>query len=174
MRTPIRAAIGSVISVAALSVAITSSASAAGGTSIPPDTPVTSPPSVGHTCVVQHPDCNDIGFGGGGGSVPPAKAQLVEPRPGMANVMPIAYDRATIADDDVTLTIRFWSGVEPCAVLDHVDVQQDPDVVVVTLYQGNDPSAGDVACPDLATLKQVSVDLTEPLAGRDIVDGAAP
>ncbi len=57
----------------------------------------------------------------------------------MANVHPTAFDTATIGDDDRTLTITFWSGVEPCAVLDHVDVAYGADAVTVTLFQGSDP-----------------------------------
>ena len=45
--------------------------------------------------------------------------------------------------------------------------------MTVTLFQGSDPNAGDVACIDIALQKQVTVTLDEPLAGRAIVDGAA-
>ena len=91
----------------------------------------------------------------------------------MDNVRPTAFDTATIGDDDTTLTIVFWSGVEPCSVLDHVDVSYAADTVTVTLFQGSDPNAGDVACIDIAVQKQVTITLDEPLAGRRIVDGAA-
>jgi hypothetical protein len=49
---------------------------------------------------------------------------------------------------------------------------ETPDAVRVTLYQGSDPSAGQVACIDIAVLKQVTVTLDHPLAGRNVVDGA--
>ena len=91
----------------------------------------------------------------------------------MDNVRPTAFDTATIGDDDTALTILFWSGVEPCSVLDHVDVSYGADAVTVTLFQGSDPSAGQVACIDIAVQKQVTIALVEPLAGRAIVDGAA-
>jgi len=54
-----------------------------------------------------------------------------------------------------------------------VAVSYDADAVTVTLFQGSDPNAGDVACIDIALQKQVTVTLDEPLAGRAIVDGAA-
>lgn len=174
MRTSLRAVIALAISVAAILTAVTASASATA--SPPPETPVASSPRVGGgTCVIDHPDCNDIGFGGPSdpGQVPEPKPTIVEPRPGMANVTPTAYDTATIGADDVTLAITFWAGVEPCSVLDHVDVVESSTAVTVTLYQGNDPTAGDAACPEIAMLKQVNVTLDHPLAGRDIVDGAA-
>jgi hypothetical protein len=174
MRTSLRALIALVISVGAILTAVTASASTSSETPRPPDTPVASKPGAGATCVIDHPDCNDAGLGGGDpGQVPEPKPQVVEPRPGMANVMPTAYDTASIGQDDVTLTIDFWGGVEPCSVLDHVDVVESPTAVTVTLSQGNDPTAGDVACPEIAMLKQVNVTLDHPLAGRDIVDGAA-
>jgi len=47
------------------------------------------------------------------------------------------------------------------------------DAVTITLFEGSDPSAGMVACPDIAMLKQVTVQLAQALAGRRIVDGAA-
>jgi len=175
MRTSLRALIALVISVGAILTAVTASASTSSSSAPrPPDAPVASNPGAGATCVVDHPDCNDTGFGGGDpGQVPEPQPQVVEPRPGMANVMPTAYDTATIGQDDITLTIDFWAGVAPCSVLDHVDVVESSTAVTVTLYQGNDPTAGDVACPEIAMLKQVTVTLDHPLAGRDIIDGAA-
>jgi hypothetical protein len=175
MRTSLRAVIALAISVGAILTAVTASAS--NSAPRPPETPVGSGPGVaGGTCLVDHPDCNDIGFGGGPsdpGQVPEPKPQIVEPRPGMANVTPTVFDTATIGADDVTLAITFWGGVEPCSVLDHVDVAESSTAVTVTLSQGNDPTAGDVACPEIAMLKQVNVTLDHPLDGRDIVDGAA-
>ena len=108
-----------------------------------------------------------------GGDPGTGEPQIVEPTPGMDNVGQTAFDTATIGDDDTTLTILFWSGVEPCYVLDHVDVSYGADAVTVTLFQGSDPNAGDVACIDIALQKQVTITLDEPLAGRAIVDGAA-
>ena len=118
-----------------------------------PDTPATSAPIVG-------PSPNQGG------------AQVVQPRPGMSDVIPSSLDSAKISADDVKLTITFWGGVEPCSVLDHVDIDETPRTVTVTLYVGSDPNDGNVACPELAVLKQVTITLDHPLAGRDIVDGA--
>jgi hypothetical protein len=150
----------------------------------------------GGTCAIGVPDCNDMGLGGQPSSCGPetpstdpstpvssdcgtpgdpgtGEPQVVEPTPGMDNVRPTAFDTATIGGDDTSLTIVFWSGVEPCSVLDHVDVSYGADAITVTLFQGNDPSAGQVACPEIAVQKQVTITLDEPLAGRAIVDGAA-
>jgi hypothetical protein len=100
-------------------------------------------------------------------------AQKVEPTPGMSGVSPRVFDKVIVGDDDRTLTIFFWSGVEPCYVLDHVDVDEGPRAITVTLFEGHDVSAGDVACIEIALLKKVVVPLAEPVGDRRIVDGAA-
>jgi hypothetical protein len=100
-------------------------------------------------------------------------AQKVEPTPGMSDLYPHAFDKAVVGDDGRTLTIFFWSGVEPCYVLDHVDVDYGPSAITVTLFEGHDASAGDVACIEIALVKKVVVQLDEPVGDRRIVDGAA-
>jgi hypothetical protein len=100
-------------------------------------------------------------------------AQKVEPMPGMSDLYPHAFDKAVVGDDGTTLTIFFWSGVEPCYVLDHVDVDDGPGAITVTLFEGHDASAGDVACIEIALLKKVIVQLDEPVGDRRVVDGAA-
>jgi hypothetical protein len=216
MRQPIRALLAAALAIAALSIAAATSSSAATLPAASEHTPST--PGVGATCVIQHPDCNDMGFGAGGGepgssgsgdgAAPPTIAPsptcgptphtsgsgpddsvaslpciprslrhpqplIVVPRSGMANVRPIAFTSATVRPDDRTIDVRFWSGVEPCSVLDHVDVAYGTDTVTITLFEGSDPSAGMVACPDIAVSRQVTVPLDQELAGRRIVDGAA-
>ena len=100
-------------------------------------------------------------------------AQKVEPTPGMSGVNPTAFDKVIVGKDGKTLTIFFWSGVEPCYVLDHVDVDASRDAITVTLFQGHDASVDNVACIDIALLKKVVVQLDEPVGDRRIVDGAA-
>ncbi|MGH2680758.1 MAG: hypothetical protein ACRDG8_09820 [Actinomycetota bacterium] len=102
-----------------------------------------------------------------------ADAQLVEPRPGMTDSRPHGFDRAVVNDDGRSLTIFFWSGVEPCYVLDRVEVDAGPGAITVTLFEGHDANAGDIACIDIALLEKVIVTLDEPVGHRRIVDGAA-
>lgn len=102
---------------------------------------------------------------------PIGHAQDVVPTPGMSDVRPTGWIKATVGPDDRTVTLRFWSGVEPCYVLDHVDVAYAADGVTITLFQGSDPSAKDVACIDIAMLKQTTITLDQPLAGRPLLDG---
>jgi hypothetical protein len=106
------------------------------------------------------------------GTPPDVGPQIVEPTPGMADVYPGIFDSANVADDDRTVTIDFVSGVEPCYVLDRVDVAYGGDSVTITLFEGHDPTAGDVACIEIGVFKRVIITLDEPLAGRTIVDGA--
>jgi len=100
-------------------------------------------------------------------------AQKVEPTPGMSGVDLTAFDKVIVGDDDRTLTIFFWSGVEPCYVLDRVDIDAGKDAITVTLFQGHDAGADDVACIEIALLKKVVVQLDEPVGDRRILDGAA-
>ena len=140
---------------AVIAVLVVVAAGAAIAASTGPDTPVSSGPITGD------PPPVDPG------------PMIVEPRPGMADVYARPFDSASVGDDDTTVTIDFVSGVEPCTVLDHVDVRYGTDVVTLTLHEGHDPNAGDVACIEIGVFKQVVVQLDEPLGGRAIVDGAA-
>jgi hypothetical protein len=121
-------------------------------------------------------DCDDtvVSSPGDDGTItdPGNGAQPVEPTPGMAGVRPHTFDHAVVADD-TAVTVFFWSGVEPCYVLDHVDVDHGAKAVTITLYEGHDDADGDVACIEIALLKKVVVQLDEPVGDREIVDGAA-
>jgi hypothetical protein len=98
---------------------------------------------------------------------------VVVPTPGMADVHARPFDHATVGDDGVTVKIDFVSGVEPCSVLDHVDVTYGADTVAITLFEGYDPDAGQVACIDIGVFKRVIVTLDQQLGDRRIVDGGA-
>ena len=101
---------------------------------------------------------------GGGGP------QTVTPRPGMADVHPVAWRRSTA--DGSSVTVRFYSGVEPCNVLDRVEVAETDASVTITLYEGSDPARPGAACIELAVLKAVTVELDRPLGDRRLIDGA--
>ena len=104
---------------------------------------------------------------------PDQSAKLVEPTPGMADVRPHVFDHVVVNDDGSSITVFFWSGVEPCYFLDHVDVDEGSGAVTITLFEGHDTSAGDVACIEIALLKKVVVPLDGPVGDRRIIDGAA-
>lgn len=122
-----------------------------------PEAPIGSTPS----------PCDD-----GAACDPPASRwRRVEPRPGMAGVHPIGFHRAH-PDGERAVLVRFYSGVEPCAVLDHVDVAYGRKAITVTLFEGHEPGSEADVCIEVAEAKEVRVPLDEPLGGRDIRDGA--
>lgn len=90
----------------------------------------------------------------------------------MAQTRARPFDSATAQGDGSTIRVVWWSGVEPCTVLDRVEVRESPETVTVTLYEGHDPDAGRVACIELAVQKATVVRLQRPLGARRIVDGA--
>ena len=97
--------------------------------------------------------------------------QIVQPTPGMADVVARPFDTATVRADGRTVAIDFVSGIEPCSVLDHIGVVYGSTAVTMTLFEGHDPTAGPVACIDIGVFKRVLVALDEPLSDRSIVDG---
>ncbi len=191
MRQPIRALLAAAVAVVAILVAAATSSSAATSSAATVHMPSSAPGSLGTgddtppPAVAPSPGCGseqapDPGPDATAATVPcipgPQRRPqplIVVPRSGMANIRPIAFTSATVRSDDRTVDVRFWSGVEPCSLLDHVEVAYGTDEVTITLFEGSDPSAGMVACPDIAMLKQVTVQLDQPLAARRIVDGAA-
>ena len=191
MRMPLRATVAGELAVVAIVVATTvslagdPSGGGQSGRSVPPFAGSGGTGSGGLTaepiCAEEEPvaaigpdstvssGCLDTPIG----TPPDVGPQIVEPTPGMADVYPRIFDSANVADDDRTVTIDFVSGVEPCYVLDRVDVAYGGDSVTITLFEGHDPTAGDVACIEIGVFKRVIITLDEPLAGRAIVDGAA-
>ena len=102
---------------------------------------------------------------------PGGGAQLVTPRPGMTDLHAVRIDSFDVAPNDRTVTVRFVSGVEPCYVLDHVELEYTDKAVRVGLFEGSDPS-GTGPCPELAVYKKTEVTLDEELAGRRLVDAS--
>ena len=96
----------------------------------------------------------------------------MRPQAGMADLRPVPWEKARRTSSGRSLRVTYWSGVEPCNVLDHVDVHYSASEITVTLYEGHDPAQGDVACIEIALLKATVVRLEEPVDGRKIVDGA--
>ena len=191
MRQPIRALLAATVAVVAILVAAAAASSAATSSAVAVHTPSSAPGSPGTVdadappTVAPSPGCgsehvSDTGPDATVATVPcipgpqlRPQPLIVVPRSGMANIRPIAFTSATVRSDDRTVDVRFWSGIEPCSVLDHVDVAYGTDAVTITLFEGSDPGAGMVACPEIAMLKQVTVQLDQALAGRRIIDGAA-
>jgi hypothetical protein len=102
--------------------------------------------------------------------MPEPTTLLVKPRPGLVDPRPHAWQSVEV-ENERTLLVQFYGGVEECYGLDHVDVQYGTDEITVTLFEGRVPTAE--VCIDIAMLKAVRISLREPVAGRKIVDGAA-
>ncbi|HET7677267.1 MAG TPA: hypothetical protein VFK38_05385 [Candidatus Limnocylindrales bacterium] len=116
-----------------------------GGSSVDPNTPIA---------------------GGGGGSMPSnpgdpglGQPQLVVPKPGQKAVHPVAVTRLEPRIDAGRVIVRatWTSGVEPCNVLDSVDVQRAGSNVTLTVREGT--GQGDAVCIEIAVQKATDVDL---------------
>lgn len=109
---------------------------------------------------------------GDGSSYPTPVPTPLEPTPGMDHVHPRGWDASAVSDDGTAVTLTYYTGVAPCSMLDHVDVTYGTDTITITVFEGSDPDAKDVACIDIAMLASTTVRLDQPLGGRQIVDGA--
>ncbi|MEU4830592.1 hypothetical protein [Streptosporangium sp. NPDC023615] len=88
------------------------------------------------------------------------------------NPRKIRWLKATPSKDGRSLRVVWWSGVEPCNVLDRVTVRQTSKRVTVTLWEGPSSKAQNVACIEIAIKKVTTVKLKKPLGSRKVVDGA--
>ncbi len=102
--------------------------------------------------------------GGGGGSDPgqagEPQPQIVVPRPGQRNLHDVNVNRLQGQAFDggrVVVRATFYSGIEPCYVLDSVRVIRDGDNFTITLREGT--GQGDVPCIDIGVLKATDIDL---------------
>jgi hypothetical protein len=140
-----------IVSLVLAAVLLVGCAERAGTGSDPgPDTPVTGTPSPGPTG--------------------PFGAVEVTPRPGLVDVRPQRWDLAEPVGPR-RIRVQFYGGVEECEGLDHVDVEETPDRVTITLFVGRVPEAN--VCIEIAVLKSVIVEVEDPLGGRQLVDGSA-
>jgi ABC-type transport system substrate-binding protein len=167
MNTPTR--LHRPLALAALAAVLTIGACAGAGapaasSSPPPASPSPAAPS-------------DLPGGGGssgdpgtgiGGPVDPApvdpgtgQAKLVIPKPGQLNPRPLpaATLEATVDGRRVLVKATWWSGIEPCNVLDSVKVERSGTAFAITLIEGTgDPNA---ICIEIAMQKATIVDLGE-------------
>ena len=185
MRTPAKVALALTLAIGTLGTTAIVAAAGAGGGSEPgsrgggPSIPIAVDPVVPGPCGVavtsgSGPD-GTVSYTPCPGEDPsptdPVPTPL-EPTPGMDHVHARGWDSAAVRDDGTSVTLTFYTGVAPCSVLDHIDVAYGADTVTITLYEGSDPTARDVACIDIAMLASTTVKLDQPLGDRKIVDGA--
>jgi hypothetical protein len=98
---------------------------------------------------------------GGGNVVDPGKPTLVLPRPGQLDPHPVSIEdlNARVEGRRVVVSATWWSGVEPCYVLDSVLVKRDGKAITVSVREG--AGARDVACIEIAMHKVTVIDLGE-------------
>lgn len=135
-------------------------------TAAAPSAPPSAPPSADPTLNV--PIASDP---------PPADgAVVVIPRPGQLDVHPVSAEtlRATVDGRSVEIAVDWWTGVEPCTVLDTIVVQRGEGEFAITLHEGRGP--GEMACIAIAELHRTFIDLGELEPGtytiRDATGGA--
>ena len=114
-----------------------------------------------------------------GGPVDPAPAdpglgqpKLVIARPGQQNLRPVGAASLEPAVDGhhVLVKVTWWSGVEPCNVLDSVKVTRSGTDITIQLIEGTgDPNA---MCIEIAEQKSTIVDLGELDPGTYTISAA--
>jgi hypothetical protein len=94
----------------------------------------------------------DPGFG---------QPKLVIPRPGQLNPRPVgaASLEPAVNGRHVLVKVTWWSGVEPCNVLDSVDVERSGTAITVQLIEGSGDAQA--ICIEIAEQKATIVDLGE-------------
>ena len=115
----------------------------------------------------------DPGTGASGPAIDPVPIQpglnepaLVIARPGQQNPHPVAATslEPNVSGRRVVVKLTWYSGVEPCNVLDSVKVESAGNEFVLTIIEGtSDPGA---LCIELAQLKATIVDLGELAPGQ--------
>jgi hypothetical protein len=120
-----------------------------------------------------------VGDGSAGDGLPPAGgAKVVVPRPGQLDVRPVAAESlaATVNGRSVVISADWWSGVEPCTILDSIAVERAAFTIAIALREGRGPD--DVACIAIAELHRAFIDLGELEPGtytiQDATGGAPP
>jgi hypothetical protein len=89
------------------------------------------------------------------------QAKLVIPRPGQLNPRPVgaASLEPAVTGHHVLVKVTWWSGVEPCNVLDSVLVDRSGTDITIQLVEG--ASDANAICIEMAEQKSTIVDLGE-------------
>jgi hypothetical protein len=89
------------------------------------------------------------------------QAKLVIPRPGQLNPRPVgaASLEPAVTGRRVLVKVTWWSGVEPCNVLDSVLVDRSGTEISIQLVEGT--SDANAICMEIAEQKSTIVDLGE-------------
>lgn len=87
--------------------------------------------------------------------------KLVIPRPGQLNPRPVgaANLQPAVNGHHVLVKVTWWSGIEPCSVLDSVNVERSGTTITIHLIEGTGDASA--ICIDIAEQKATIVDLGE-------------
>jgi hypothetical protein len=101
---------------------------------------------------IVNPTPVDPGFG---------QPKLVIPRPGQQNPRPVgaASLEPAVTGHHVLVKVTWWSGVEPCNVLDSVTVERSGTAITIQLIEGTGDASA--ICIEIAEQKATIVDLGE-------------
>jgi ABC-type transport system substrate-binding protein len=102
---------------------------------------------------------------GGGNVIDPGKPTFVLPKPGQLDPHPVSIEdlSARVEGHRVLVTATWWSGVEPCYVLDSAAVKIDGKTITVSVREGT--GARDQPCIEIAVHKVTIIDLGELAPG---------
>jgi hypothetical protein len=160
-----------------LAVAVTTVVVAACSSAAAPSAPVASQPPSATAPPAGAPSADPGGGGGsvggnpgtgvGGGAIvdptpvdPAAGAPaIVIPKPGQKNPHAVAPTtlQASVDGRHVLVKVSWWSGVEPCNVLDSVKVDRSGTDIAISIIEGS--SDLDAMCIEIAQLKATIVDV---------------
>jgi hypothetical protein len=153
--------LGVALSTLALALAACSAGGSAGASTPPSATP---PPS--ETPASEAPASAPPSDGGTEPSLDPGiGAKPVVPRPGQLDVHQVPADLLTGRADGntVTVTAVWTSGVEPCNILDHVEVIKGDGTLSIALFEGRGP--GDNVCIAIAEQHMTEIEVPDLAAG---------
>lgn len=105
-----------------------------------------------------------------GGKLTKGKGMPVSAQEGLVDIKPSPFETVKPNASGDAVDIIFYDGIEECYGVDHAHAEYESDEVVVYLFTGRNPEAE--ICTEQAVLKVFTLELTEPLDGRAIVDGA--
>lgn len=93
----------------------------------------------------------------------------IEPRDDLEN--PITAEPTALLvdpDDDRTVLVRFYGGVQDCYGARATVVRQDETVVKIRLEVGGLPGSSDRACIEIAEAQELAVTLDAPVGDRQL------
>lgn len=135
----------------------------------------TSAPSDGSLgmCAEGVTDCVDVVIEPGTDPDSSGDESIAVPTGNAINPQPVTEATLdAVSVDETELRFKLWMGVEPCDVIDRVEVTETADAVDVQIFRG----VGDIAatCVAMAVEKTVLVNLDGPLGDRVLTLGGVP